>query len=1308
MKKNIFSRLGKKYLVLVIAVIMIVSSAMVSQATEIEPSEYAEPEVTTIAEDNEEVAEEATTVEVPEVTTVAEEPTLPAEEATTAAVTEPESKEQIEEETAKAEKETTVVEEKADQKKEKKTNDAKSEKKDTAEKVIKEETTKVTVTESEPKTKAIVKEKQIQQAAFSLRAADVDNTTGLADGEYTDFEYEWYITGGRETKSKLELLKIVVNNGRATGYFSATSKNMTHVYYLGHTSSDVDDPNYYDPSKDACGTGVKPITGQAVNFPVVLNKDTYVSGRTVAMTDPHWVHYTYKITINEEDKDIVTTLTLNNNMQGLGLSGAAFIKKEVSGKERVELTAENKNFTKIFLGTAAEAEKDASSAIEMNADNVFVLQNTDKIKNTTDIAFYSAKDEIWHEGTVSLNVDKKTLTLNEGNKADYSGVEAAKKKVPADLSIYKESRVKVLEDALAAVKEGLYASEQDRVNAFAQDIENAIAALEKEKLTIKFRALDKETGKVISGAVIEVKDAKGKTVKADKAGEYSLEEGSYNIKATAKNYEDATLNNFSPKVEKTIDLKLAPKEIIPPGTIIFKENEKDPSKTNLFNTTAMFKVIKGVLVSKQGKTTLTVTLNGQGYHNLFKGTYEEAMANGLKKKNWIKGTKNKDGKLEFTIPIDQSETFIPLVAISASHLEKVEKGEEDLGYALYPRQIVLDLKKNTLTAGDYDQKVGIKVISKSEKCKVVEKSTMVVVGGPNSNNYACKPVIKMQDNLFTKAFIGTAANAKKAGAGIIKPKSGAFNFSFVNSFSGNGQEKMFEDKKPIAIAFYDSKLGKWVDYKLTIDKAASTVTLEALKKDEAPPEKPTQDNKDKDKNGEGDKYKDDSNVGTGAVDNNTTLKDGTYTPTSFRFSGGTGRIKISCTKVEVKDGQAYATIHFSKANGGESSVDSLRANGGVYSGFNIFTIPVNLNTNNTVVARTTAMSQPHWIEYTIYIELAEPDSEDARKNGEEASALSEKTTDLDNEAPEIIGLKAKGETEASYTDLVKVFSYEEGYYLIEVDAVRDTARDELEYQTEAALKELRAAKEQKSEKEEETTEAVTESEAAEEGESVAQESISEKIAKLYENEIIKYLVIPERKEVPAGLDKEVIIIKQPAEKTLITSAEAMQMLAQIGVDNNIAASGIDVSKIKDDSLKKTVEALPNGGTYDKWDLRLMIKDKIDLAIESSEILPKDKKTMEEDMSNMIRLGERAAQLDLAMFIDRSADEDNELAKAEWLKVYGIIFSVPDKAEQLYKDVINSASANDKKEAEKRLEKRADEKEKIRKAALEAAKKQEDK
>ena len=61
----------------------------------------------------------------------------------------------------------------------------------------------------------------------------------------------------------------------------------------------------------------------------------------------------------------------------------------------------------------------------------------------------------------------------------------------------------------------------------------------------------------------------------------------------------------------------------------------------------------------------------------------------------------------------------------------------------------------------------------------------------------------------------------------------------------------------------------------------------------------------------------------GAAD--AALADGVYTPDKFSWSGGTGKVSISCTKITVTGGQAYATIVFSSGSYGY-----VKANGNTY------------------------------------------------------------------------------------------------------------------------------------------------------------------------------------------------------------------------------------------------------------------------------------------------------------------------------------------------------------------------------------------
>lgn len=125
-------------------------------------------------------------------------------------------------------------------------------------------------------------------------------------------------------------------------------------------------------------------------------------------------------------------------------------------------------------------------------------------------------------------------------------------------------------------------------------------------------------------------------------------------------------------------------------------------------------------------------------------------------------------------------------------------------------------------------------------------------------------------------------------------------------------------------------------------------------------------------------------------------------PDRFSWSGGTGKVKISCNKVTITNGQAFATLVFDSDH-----YQYVKTNGKTYyttkgGGMATVVIPVALNENNTILAMTDKMSVAHEIAYTIFIYLA------AAGNGKGAGTVQNKT--LDDKAPEIMGLNYESET----------------------------------------------------------------------------------------------------------------------------------------------------------------------------------------------------------------------------------------------------------------------------------------------------------
>ncbi|MDY3086698.1 MAG: hypothetical protein SOR50_07675, partial [Blautia sp.] len=103
-------------------------------------------------------------------------------------------------------------------------------------------------------------------------------------------------------------------------------------------------------------------------------------------------------------------------------------------------------------------------------------------------------------------------------------------------------------------------------------------------------------------------------------------------------------------------------------------------------------------------------------------------------------------------------------------------------------------------------------------------------------------------------------------------------------------------------------------------------------------------------------------------------QDGTYTPESFTFQGGSGKVTITCPKVTITRGKVTATVVFSSSSYNKLVVDGdeyLPVSGTEYTG-SVFQVPAVLNQDMEITGTTIAMTAAHDITYTIHIKLNVP------------------------------------------------------------------------------------------------------------------------------------------------------------------------------------------------------------------------------------------------------------------------------------------------------------------------------------------------
>ena len=386
------------------------------------------------------------------------------------------------------------------------------------------------------------------------------------------------------------------------------------------------------------------------------------------------------------------------------------------------------------------------------------------------------------------------------------------------------------------------------------------------------------------------------------------------------------------------------------------------------------------------------------------------------------------------------------------------------------------------------------------------------------------------------------------------------------------------------------------------------------------------------------KYESDLSGGTASVNSSTTLADGTYTPDSFSWSGGSGKVSISCNKVTVTNGQAYATIVFSSEYYGYVKANGNKYYGACGGGTSTFTIPVALNQNNTIIGMTTRMSQAHEITYTIYIALKganDPKKTDKDNPADDNSMLSTGNKKLDDSAPEITGLEYKDETTLEHAKYFKLYHYAKGITLLEVDMTTDTARKPETVD---------------SGKEDEKTKAAD-----------SQELTGTE--KLYMGNVVKYLIVPEGAVIPAGLDKDVIVINQPVESAYVASTDALNILDKLDLTDKVTALGMEKEDCTVDSLTAALEdgSVTFAGKDEDTDYKALVKSQCGISILSSDILPTEEADTEAKENLLKDSAEKYSTLKIPFIVDRSADEKDDNAKAEWEKAYEAIF-VTDEEE----------------------------------------------
>lgn len=156
---------------------------------------------------------------------------------------------------------------------------------------------------------------------------------------------------------------------------------------------------------------------------------------------------------------------------------------------------------------------------------------------------------------------------------------------------------------------------------------------------------------------------------------------------------------------------------------------------------------------------------------------------------------------------------------------------------------------------------------------------------------------------------------------------------------------------------------------------------------------------------------------------------------------------------------------------------------------------------------------------------------------------------------------------------------------------------------------------------------------------------------------MKFLVVPENKEIPLDLEKEIVVLRRPVKDLYLVASSAMDMFRGLDSMDCITFSG---QKEEGWYIEEARKAMARGdmlyaGKYNKPDYELIVSNGCTLAIENMMI------------SHAPEVIEKLEDFDIPVMIEYSSYEPHPLGRVEWVKFYGALLGKEEEAEKIFEE-----------------------------------------
>ncbi len=161
----------------------------------------------------------------------------------------------------------------------------------------------------------------------------------------------------------------------------------------------------------------------------------------------------------------------------------------------------------------------------------------------------------------------------------------------------------------------------------------------------------------------------------------------------------------------------------------------------------------------------------------------------------------------------------------------------------------------------------------------------------------------------------------------------------------------------------------------------------------------------------------------------------------------------------------------------------------------------------------------------------------------------------------------------------------------------------------------------------------------------------------------QYLLVPEGKQAPQGLDSKITVLQQPLDNIYLAASSAMDLFDGLDALDCITMTS---TAQKDWSLPHVTQAMQQGkiqyiGKYNTPDYETLLAKKCQIAVESTMI------------THNPEVKEQLGKLNIPVLVEHSSYEAHPLGRMEWIKLYGLLLGKTDEAEKFFDEKVQQVN-----------------------------------